>query len=98
MTSQIENSIAYNDPIEMMIMKRRADEYIQALEIAQAHAIAQSDGTYRQETTTERIDRLENYITSLQRTYRRQYDFLIGIIEERTLVLTSADEMYDDYS
>jgi len=108
MTSQSESSTTYNPIQEWYEQYRKRNDIndaalyaatrrLQELELESIHAHTQADGTYRQETTTERIERIENMIVALQRKCERQYDFLIGIIEERTLVLSSIDEMYDDY-
>ena len=97
MTSQTESFINCN-PIEDAIMKFRADRYITSMLTAQEdYAMAQTDDLKRQPTIREEIERLTNMIISLQRITERRHDFLIDTIEKRTLVLSSIDEMYDDY-
>lgn len=85
MIFQKESSTTYND--SSIAPAYRAIQRLQELE----------RGNWREETPDEKIERLENKIVTLSRTCERKYDFLIGIIEERTLVLSSVDEMYDDY-
>ena len=43
------------------------------------------------------IKRLRAYIDSIDRIYRRETDILYRLMEERTLILSDVDEIYNDY-
>ena len=43
------------------------------------------------------IKRLRAYIESIDRIYMRETNILYRLIEERTLILSDVDEIYNDY-
>ena len=46
---------------------------------------------------TSSLNRLRNYIESIDRLHNREIDILYRLIEERTLILSDVDEIYNDY-
>ena len=109
MTSQIESSIdeldcmTYIDPHRLRVRPiGQEEEYV---------AIQDSDGVWHREQATSRDEKhrqvhnqieeqlriLRTSIDAVQRIHDREIATLYRLIEERTLVLSDVDEIYNDY-
>ena len=100
MTSQTENStdctrdewIPYNPPQPYVQAIGQAEDYSL---ISAAIRSAQSP-IFERETVSE-MRRLRSYIESVERIHDREINILYRLIEERTLILSDVDEIYNDY-
>ena len=97
MTSQTENStdctrdewipykrdewIPYNPP----------QPYVQAIGRQEEYTVL------RDESMARELARLRSYIEAVERINNREINILYRLIEERTLVLSDVDEIYNDY-
>ena len=97
MTSQKENSTACD--VEFTPYRQ---PYVQAIGQAEDYSListairsAQSP-IFERETVSE-MRRLRSYIESVERIHDREINILYRLIEERTLILSDVDEIYNDY-
>lgn len=89
MTSQIESSIDKLDCMTYINPYRQP--YVQAIGQQEEYTVL------RDESIPSELARLKRYIEAVERINNREISILYRLIEERTLILSDVDEIYNDY-